>query len=34
MAVLYEAMLHKNWSEDLVRDIFYNNLFSFLERAL
>ena len=34
MAVLYEAMLRKNWSEDLVRDILYNNLFSFLERAL
>ncbi len=34
MGVLYEAMLRRNWSEDLVRDIFYNNLFSFLERAL
>ena len=34
MGVLYEAMLRKKWSEDLVRDIFYNNLFSFLERAL
>jgi len=34
MDKLYEAMLRKKWSEDLVRDIFYNNLFSFLERAL
>lgn len=31
---LYEAMLRRNWKEDLVRDIFYNNLFNFMERAL
>ncbi len=32
--IIYEAMLQKNWNEDLVRDIFYNNLFNFLERVL
>ena len=31
---LYNAMLRKNWSEDLVRDIFYNNLRDFFGRAL
>ena len=31
---LYEAMLRRNWSEGLVRDIFYNNLMDFMERAL
>ena len=31
---LYEAMLRRNWKEDLVRDIFYNNLFNYMERAL
>ncbi|MGN1001983.1 MAG: dipeptidase [Oscillospiraceae bacterium] len=34
MEALYEAMLRRNWSEDLVRDIFWNNLFAFMERAL
>lgn len=34
MPKIYEAMLRRNWSEDLVRDIFYNNLRSFLEAAL
>ncbi len=34
MAKLYEAMLRRNWSEDLVRDIFYRNLRSFMERAI
>ena len=33
-AMIYEAMLRKNWNEDLVRDIFYNNLFEFLEKVL
>lgn len=31
---LYEAMLHRNWTESLVRDIFFNNLCAFWERAL
>ena len=31
---IYEAMLRRNWNEDLVRDIFYNNLFEFMEKAL
>lgn len=31
---LYEAMLRRNWSEGLVRDIFYNNLRDFFGRAL
>ena len=34
MGAVYEAMLRQNWSEDLVRDIFYNNLYGILERAL
>lgn len=34
MAKLYEAMLQQGWSEDLVRDIFYGNLRSFMERAI
>lgn len=34
MPKLYEAMLRRNWSEDLVRDIFYNNLKRFMEAAL
>lgn len=34
MAKLYEAMLQRNWGEDLVRDIFYGNLRSFMERAI
>ena len=31
---IYEAMLKRNYSEALVRDIFYNNLFDVLERTL
>ncbi|MGI5978700.1 MAG: dipeptidase [Oscillospiraceae bacterium] len=31
---IYEAMLRRNWKEDLVRDIFYNNLFAYLEKVL
>ena len=31
---IYEAMLKRNYREDLVRDIFYNNLFAVLERLL
>lgn len=34
MAKLYEAMLRRNWSEELVRDIFYHNLRNFMERAI
>ena len=34
MGEVYEAMLRKNWSEDLVRDIFYNNLHDYLRRAV
>lgn len=34
IGLLYEAMLRKNWSEELVRDIFYRNLRDFMERAL
>lgn len=34
MGVLYEAMLRRGWSESLVRDIFWNNLFDFMGRAL
>ena len=34
MGELYETLLRHNYPEDLVRDIFYNNLFSYLERAL
>lgn len=34
MAKLYEAMLRRNWSEELVRDIFYHNLRDFMERAI
>ena len=34
MDKVYEAMLRRGWSEDLVRDIFYNNFMSILERAL
>lgn len=33
METLYEAMLRRNWSEGLVKDIFWSNLFAFLERA-
>ncbi len=31
---IYEAMLRRNYKEDLVRDIFYNNLLDVLERVL
>lgn len=31
---IYEAMLRRNYTESLVRDIFYNNLLNILERAL
>ena len=31
---LYNAMLARNWSESLVQDIFYRNLFGFFHRAL
>ncbi len=34
MGALYEAMLRRNWSEDLVRDIFYYNLLEVLRKAL
>ena len=30
---IYEALLRRGHSEDLVRDIFYNNLIDILERA-
>ena len=31
---IYEAMLRQNWKENLVRAIFYKNLFDYMERAL
>lgn len=34
MGKLYEAFLRRNYSEDLVRDIFRNNLYRYMERAL
>ncbi len=34
MPKVYEAMLRRNWSEDLVRDIFYGNLKRVLEAAI
>jgi len=34
MDKIYEAMLRRNYNEDLVRDIFYNNLLGVFERAL
>ena len=34
MGKIYEAMLRRNYSEDLVRDIFYNNWLGVFERAL
>lgn len=34
MGALYECLLRHNLPEDLVRDIYYNNLLDFLERAL
>ena len=33
MGRVWEEMLRRNWSEDLVRDIFWNNLLDILERA-
>ncbi|MEA4894483.1 MAG: dipeptidase [Oscillospiraceae bacterium] len=33
-AKIYNAMLSRNYPEDLVRDIFFNNLFDVLERVL
>ena len=33
-AALYELLLRENYGEALVRDIFYNNLLSYFERAL
>ena len=34
VGAIYNAMLRKNWSEDLVRDIFYRNLRDFFGRAM
>ena len=34
MGMIYEAMLRRNWSEELVKDIFYRNLRNFMERAI
>ena len=34
MGELYNAMLRRNWSEDTVRDIFWNNLFQFFGRVM
>ena len=34
MGALYECLLRHNLPEDLVRDIFYNNLLNYLDRAL
>ena len=34
MGEIYECLLRHNYPEDLVRDIFYNNLLSYLGRAL
>jgi len=34
MAVLYEGLLRRNYSERLVRDIFFNNLVRFMEEAV
>ena len=31
---LYELLLARNYSEELVRDIFYNNLMNFIGRAM
>lgn len=31
---IYEAMLRRGWSEDLIRDIFYGNAFDFFGRTL
>ena len=33
MEKLYEAFLKKNYSESLLRDIFFNNLFNLIERT-
>ena len=34
LGALYEAFLRKNWSEDAVRDIFWNNLNEFFSKVL
>jgi len=34
MYKIYEALLSRNYSESLVRDIFYNNLMDFVRRAM
>jgi membrane dipeptidase len=34
MGALYETLLRHGLPEELVRDIFYNNLMAYLERAL
>ena len=34
MGELYNAMLHRNWSEALVQDIFFHNLIDYFGRAL
>ena len=34
MDKLFDAMLRRGWKEDLVRDIFYNNLMDFMDRAM
>ena len=34
MGELYNAMLRRNWSEALVQDIFFNNLYTFFQKAL
>lgn len=31
---VYEAMLRRNWSEDLVRDVFYNNWLEIMEKMI
>lgn len=31
---LYDAMLRRNWSEALVQDVFYRNLYGFFQKAL
>ena len=33
MGALYEALLRRNYPEELVRDIFYDNLMEILERT-
>ena len=33
MDMLYEALLKKNYNEDLLRDLFYNNLMRVVEEV-